>query len=587
MTAEVLIIIIIFIIFAIFVIFILQKNRKFKKDLIKREEDTKHKMYEIAILNELGDKIGYSLNVQNIIEIIIGSLRQFIGYSVVSYMLPLPEKIIFRAYIEKSVPRKFIDDIKTKMLDSISVLLNTDFKDVKIEEILWGVNLNEESEELAGSFFNIPLIISGKVVGLLTVADTEIGFYKEEEMTILYKIAQRAALAVTRLQEVVESEKSKLNAMVASMTDGVIMTDMDYRIIVANPAVRRAVGLENKSDLSVSDFMGSLSGKFDLRDKIEESIRLDKVFLSDEILLSNGFFQIIVSPVKNSWKILGCVVVFRDITQEKEVERIKEDFTSMIVHELRSPLDSIKKMIESMRTSEIKKAEQSECLQMMYGSSSDMLELINNLLDVAKIEAGKFELIKQPSDIKEIIKWRISFFGIAAKDAKIKLTSQFAKDLPGKVEFDPHTISQVLNNFISNALKFNKENGSIVIQAISHKKGESLKKEAEESGINWFIRKEMPEIPDSLLIAVTNTGHGIATEQIGKLFNKFFQVKSVFAKKGGTGLGLAIAKSIIDSHGGVVGAESVEEQGVTFYFTVPINNSKSTVNSAPVKVKAE
>jgi len=579
MAVEVLITIIsiIFIIVAIVEVFIFQKNKKFKDNLIKREEDARHKMYEITILEKLSDKIGYSLGVQNVIEIIKESLHDIIDYDAVSYMLLLPEKIIFRAYIEKPVSRKFIDDVKAKMLDSVSVLPNADLKNIslgaqaKIEETLWGTISNEGPDKPVGSFFNIPLIISGKVVGLLNVADTRGGFYNEKEIAIVNRTAQQATQAVTKLQKVVESEESKLNAMVASMTDGVVMTDMDYRILVVNPAARRALNFENKSDLSISDFVSGLSGKLDLRDKVEESVRLEKVFVSEEISLPTGFFQIIVSPVKDKWKALGCVVVFRDITHEKEVQKIKEDFTSMIVHELRSPLDSIKKMTELMRVSEVKKAKLAECFQMIYSSSSDMLELINNLLDIAKIEAGKFELMKQKSDIKKIIESRILFFDIAAKDAKVKLTSYFGKDIPDDIEFDPRTISQVLNNLISNAIKFTKENGSVVVQALFHRNGESLEKEAKDSGINWFIKKDITNVNDSLVIAVTDNGIGIAPDQIDKLFNKFIQAKSTFVQKGGTGLGLAITKSIIDSHGGVVGVESIEGQGTTFYFTLPTN----------------
>ena len=552
--------------------FVFLENKKVKNDLAKREEDAKHKMYEISILNELSEKIGYSLSVKNVIEVIIGSLPDFIDYSVVSYMLLLPEKIIFRSYLKKSVSQKFIDQVKEKMTDSLSAILNADFRNIKTEEMLWGINLNEELNGSVGSFFNIPLVIGDKVAGLLTVADTKDGFYKEKEMTTLYKVAQRASGAVTRLQEVVESENSRLNAMVASMTDGVIMTDTDYRIVVVNPAAKKAAGLENKNGLSVLDFAKQLEGKLDLKDKIEESARMEQIFISEEISLPSGFYKIAISPVKDKWRPLGCVVVFRDMTREKEVERIKEDFTSMIVHELRSPLDSIKKMIEMMRESEIKKAKRKECFQMIYGSSSDMLELVNNLLDIAKIEAGKFELKKQQSDIEEIINGRILFFDVAAKDAKVKITSQLAKNIPDKVEFDPHTVSQVLNNLISNAIKFNRENGNVVVQALLHKEGGSLQQEAKNSGINWFVKKDFADIPDSLFVAVTNTGIGIAKDQIGKLFNKFVQVKTVFAKKGGTGLGLAITKSIIESHGGAVGAESIEGQGATFYFTLPIQS---------------
>lgn len=361
--------------------------------------------------------------------------------------------------------------------------------------------------------------------------------------------------------------------MVASMEDGVIMTDLDYKVLVANPKARLAAGLDNRKDLSLADFNKNLAGKIDLQDKIEESLRMDRIFVSDEIQLAAGFFKVIISPVKNRFKPVGCVAVLRDISREKEVQQIKDDFTSMIVHELRSPLDSIKKMIESMRSVKMEENQQEQYLQMIYASSSDMLGLVNNLLDMAKIEAGKFDLKKQPSSIKDIIKSRILFFDIAAKDQKLNLSSQLSQDIPEQAIFDPHTISQVLNNLISNALKFNKENGSITIQGLVYKSGESLAKKAADAGINWFIKSDEFKIQDSLFIAVTNTGKGIAPDQIDKLFNKFFQVKSAFAEKGGTGLGLAITKSIIESHGGIVGAESTYGEGATFYFTIPLNSS--------------
>ena len=577
MATENLITILFFITTVLIGVFAYFKSRKFRKDLEKREEDMRRKMFEISILKELGDRIGYSLNVQNIIDIITGSLHQFIEYSVVSYMFLEPEKIIFKVHLEKQVSRKFIDNIKNRMVGSLSALLNIDFQKTKMEEILSGVILNEEQDKPVESFFNIPLVIAGNVVGVLTIADTKSGLYKEEEMTILYKITQQASQAVTRLQEVVKTEQAKLNAMVTSMTEGVVMTDPEHRILVVNPAAKKAIGVESEKEISIFDFIDKLSGKFDFRGKIEESVKLDKIFISEEILLNEHFFQVVVSPVKSRSgpqdNILGCVTIFRDITEEKEAERMKEDFTSMIVHELRSPLDGIKKTIESIRKSKIKKIKQPEYFQMIYHSSSDMLELINNLLDVAKIEAGKFQIFKQPSNIKEIISSRIILFKTAAEDAKVKIISGIKEDVPDKIDFDKNTVSQVLNNLISNAIKFNKENGKIIINAFVHKKGSDIKTEIESFNKTFLNNSnvDFTKITDSLFVAVTDTGAGISPVDMDQLFIKFSQLKNMFTQKGGTGLGLAIIKSIVESHGGIVGAESAENEGSTFYFTIPIS----------------
>jgi len=551
--------------------FIFLKNKKLKENLIKTEEAIKYKIYETSILNALSEKIGYSLGVQNMAEIIIKYLDEIIDYDTVSYIIPLPSKIVFRIYVKNPVYRRFINDMKEKMLNFSASFLKSDFKNLEAEEAIWGNILDGELEEGVGSFFCVPLKIGEKIEGFLCAATRKVNFYKEKEMNIVNNIVEQATQAIAKLQEVIESEKSKLNAMVASMADGVVMIDMDYKIIVANPAARRVLNVEEKKDLLLSELVERLKEKIDLKDKIEESIRLEKVFVSEEISLSGGFFHIIISPVKDRWKMLGCVAVFRDITREKEVARMKESFTSMIVHELRSPLDSIKKMIELMRTSKIKKTEQEKYFQMMYSSSSDMLELINNLLNIAKIEADKFEIIKQPSDIKKIIESRISFFDIAAKDAKIKLTSQFGDDIPTDISFDPGTISQVLNNLISNAIKFNKEGGEIVVQALFHKKERNFLEEAEKAGIKWFIKEEIKSLPDCLFVAVTDTGPGIPKDQIDKLFSKFSQVKTIFVKKEGSGLGLAIVKSIVESHGGIAGVASEEGRGATFYFTIPLS----------------
>jgi signal transduction histidine kinase len=557
------------------------KSRQFKFDLEKREEETRRRMYELAILKELGDRVGYSLNVQNIIDIITGSLHQFIEYSVTSYMFLEPEKIIFKVHLEKSVSRRFIDDIKDRMIKSISALLNQDFKKMRIEEVLSGAILVEELEEPVRSFFNIPLVIGDKVVGVLTIAHTKIGLYKEEEMTILYKIVKQASQAVTRLEEVVRLEEKKLNAMVESMTEGVVMTDDKYRVMVANPAAKKALSLDKK-EVTIFDFIDNLEGKFDIRGKLEESVKLDKILASQDVLINDHFYQITVAPVKSliglNQEILGGVVILHDITKEKELEKMREDFTSMIVHELRTPLDATKKIVELISTDKVNKAKKDNYLKMIYKDSSAMLELVNNLLDAAKIESEKFEINPEPASIKEVILDRVSFFETSAAKVNIKIYTNFDKNLPS-AEFDVKRITQVLNNLISNSLKYSKPDSLINLQAIRHHQGKDIIDEAKRAGIILNLKKEAAKLsaaPDSLVVAVTDSGVGIADKDKKELFNKFKQIKQADTKGPvmGTGLGLVIARGIVEAHHGIIGVESKEGLGSTFYFTLPINLNK-------------
>jgi len=555
------------------------KSKKLSRDIVASETELKSRMYELSILKELGDKTGYSLNVQKIVDVITGSLNQFIDYSTVSYMLVDPAKIVFKADLQSSVSRQFVDDIKNRMRDSLSALLDKKLDTIPVEEALTGAMLKESNEPVR-SFFNIPLAIGDRVVGVLTVSDTKAGLYKEEEMTILYKITSQASKAVTKLQEVVKTEQSKLNAMVESMADGVVMTDLDYRVMVVNPSAKNIIGWQGKNEVTIFDFIDKLGNTFDIRGKLEESVKLNKSYILDKILINDKFFQIFTFPVLNKYslkagEVLGGVVIFHDITHEIELERIRKDFTSMIVHELRSPLDGIKKISELLRNKEtdVNSANTQEYLQMVYQNASRMLDLVNDILDLAKLEAGKFEIRLEAADIKDIINNRISFYELAAKDAGIKLNPLFGNDLPDALRLDPRAIQQVLNNFISNALKFTKSGGEVKIIAFLHKKGFSLSDEFLTLGVSSGIPINADlarDYPNAIAIAVYDTGIGIALESISQLFGKFKQLypASLDGKKG-TGLGLSIAKALIEAHKGTVGAISKEKVGSIFYFMIP------------------
>lgn len=584
---------IIFLFFAVIsvavLLVVIDRNRRLVTDIktkeIKIEERSKEmdsKMYELAILKELGDRVGYSLDVHQIIDVITGSLHQFINYSAVSYMLLEPEKILFKIHLEKSVDRGFINEVRDRMLKSLGALLDKDFKEFHVEELISGAILIEEVKSPVQSFFNIPLVIAGKVVGVLTVADTASGLYKENEMTILYKITNQASQAVTRLQNVVATEQNKLNSMVWSMSDGIVMTDLDYRILVINPAARKALSLDETKEVTIFDFIDNLGGKFDIRGRLEESVKLKKEYISDRILLGERFFQIFVLPVKNTLavgegSITGGVVIFHDVTSEVEVETLRKDFTSMLVHELRSPLDGIKKISEVLRDKAIPQTPQSldDYINLIYKNSSGMLEMVNDILDVAKMEAGKFDIKKREGDLVKVINDRVNFYSVSANNSGIKLESLVASDVPEKVMFDQEGIEHVLNNLISNSVKYTNKGGSVKVITFLHKDGGDLSKEATASGVSNEINILSPvNKGDAVAVCVVDNGIGIEEENIKNIFSKFKQLdtKNKVPKKKGTGLGLVIAKSIVEEHGGSIGVSSKIGVGSTFYFTIPLSS---------------
>ncbi len=566
---------------------------RMRREIVTKEREMKHQMYELAILKEISDRTGYSLNIQKILDVIAGSLNQFLEYSIAAYMLIGPEKILFKVDLERSVSPQFVKEARERMVRALSALLGRDMSSAQIEETLTGAIMLETVEEPMRSYFNIPLVIKDELVGVLTVAHTKAGLYKEEEMAILYKIVAQASLAVTKLEDVVKTEQGKIAAMLESMVEGVVMTDIDYRIVAANPSAKKIIAYSEPGMPTIFDFIEGLKGVLDIKSKLEEAIKLDKIITVEDMVLRDKYYQVIVSPVKSSTGIvkgqaLGGAVIFHDITHEKEAEKMRNDFISMIVHELRSPLGNIKKISERMKETGViddKKAS-SEYVSMFYDSSSTMLDLVNDLLDVAKLEAGKFTVDKHSENIRNIIADRVKFFDTNANGAGLNLWSFIYDGVPDSIFIDSKRITQVLNNLISNGIKYTPKGGEVTVLCFPHKKGEKIDSEAALLGAPWVpsIDKSVSSLSvddvsdvnrllsDSIVVAVTDTGEGITEENMGKLWNKFIQFESSSRQKDheGTGLGLVIVKGIVEAHSGTVGVGSKIGKGSTFYFTLPL-----------------
>lgn len=564
----------------------LHKKIKEKEAAIAKEkEEATRRLYEISILKEIGERTGYSLDVEEIMQIITGSLRQFIDYTAVAYVVIYPEKTRLNTHFEQSVDHSFLDELKKRMLASLEALQDKKVDPGALEEIVSGAIFVDGLPGGVESYFNIPLTIGGRLQGLLTVAHTTSGLYKEADMTILYKITNQASQAVARLQEVVEAEKGKLNAMVESMGDGVVMVDAEYRVIVANPAVRRIINavnpLANGKDITIFDFVDFLGGKFDIHGKLEKALSQGETCLSEKIELGSEFYEIGVCPVRHQAAkgqvTYGAVVVFHDITKDIQLEKVKEEFTSMIVHELRSPLDGMKKILELVVSGTIKKTSPKfkEYIGMVYSSSSSMLELVNDILDYSKLSAGKFEIHKREADIKEVIKDRIMFYSPLAATKAIEFSEYVDGSVGGHWVFDDHALKQVINNYISNALKFTGENGRIKIVAFAYEPSVGIPKTAMDKMEEMpcgFTGDDLKIAGSSLVVAVQDSGVGIKAGGTKELFFSYKQLeRGFYSESKGTGLGLAIAKGIVESHGGQVGANSIEGRGSCFYFAIPVN----------------
>ena len=244
---------------------------------------------------------------------------------------------------------------------------------------------------------------------------------------------------------------------------------------------------------------------------------------------------------------------------KEELERAKADFTAMLVHDLRSPLSGVKGALECIRElgqDRVLDQLHYDMMQVAVPACEKMLALINQILDLSKLEAGKLLLSKEKVDFSDLVEYISKSLRIPIKNKKLHLEQKLSSDLP-KVDVDPDKIGQVLMNFVSNSIKFTPEGGTISILADV---------------------KETMEGPDNgsgkqLVVSITDTGAGISDEEFPLLFEKYKQTmagKTSEAK--GTGLGLVINKRIIEAHGGKVWVESELNKGTAFHFTIPLLN---------------
>lgn len=262
---------------------------------------------------------------------------------------------------------------------------------------------------------------------------------------------------------------------------------------------------------------------------------------------------------------------------ERKDKNILQDFVSLLVHDLRGPLDNIQKMSELMLSSAtMSEDRRHEYTGLIHDSASSMLVLINNISDAAKLGAGNLVVKKMEGNIIQFVKDRVSFFSLSVKNAGLTISASFGENIPGSLSFDSRIVSDTVNILLSNAIKFNQPRGSITVDVFRHTQGDSLAREAKENKIIWFppvYHESKKADTDSVVIAITHNDIGIPEKTLPLLFTKYDDMGETFLEKikQAHGISLFIAKHLVLHAGGSIGAGSKEGTGTTFYFTVPLS----------------
>ncbi|MDX1601161.1 MAG: ATP-binding protein [Anaerolineales bacterium] len=440
---------------------------------------------------------------------------------------------------------------------------------------------HEDAEREHRSALGVPLTINEETLGAMLFFSSRPGAFHTEQLTVVTAAATQVAAAIynAELYRLIRDqaaqqggmirekriEASKSSAILESIAEGVLVTDQQNRISLFNAAAEEILGLRRTEALGkpASDFIG-LYGEAGhawlqaVQRWSDGEVQGNEAPLEAQLELEDEerIVALSTAPVLHDGEFVGTVTTFRDVTREVEVDRLKSEFVATVSHELRTPMTSIKGYVEMLLMEAVGdiNAQQRKFLQTIKTNIDRLGGLVNDLLDISRIESGRVSLELEPINVADILSEMREVFRrrsrLESKPMSIEIQAE--PSLP-PVAADRDRLRQILTNLIENSFNYTPPNGTIELTA------------------------EQRE--DTIMIAVDDTGIGIAPEEQERVFERFFRGEQALnLSVGGTGLGLSIVRQLIRMHGGELklSSEGVPGQGTSFAFTLPIHSPQDS-----------
>lgn len=364
-------------------------------------------------------------------------------------------------------------------------------------------------------------------------------------------------------KSITEQEKIKDEAILESIGDGMLVADNTGRVLLMNYVAQQMLMVKSTEYYKRNAYelfhLQLLDGTPVPEEKrpLFVALRTKKKITETFTIVTHNenerktVISITATPVVENNTIIGVVEILHDVTKEKEIDRMKTEFISLASHQLRTPLSAIKWFSEMLIGGDAGKltTEQQDFAQNIYESTERMIELVNSLLNISRIESGRIMIDPKPTALKELVETIVKELRVKIDQKQQNLIISVHGDLP-KVNLDPKLIRQVYINLLTNAIKYTPKGGDISV----------------------FISKK----DDQIISQVTDTGYGIPKAEHAKLFQKFFRATNIIkVETDGTGLGLYLIKAIIESSHGKIWFVSEENKGTTFWFSLPMTGMEA------------
>jgi signal transduction histidine kinase len=422
------------------------------------------------------------------------------------------------------------------------------------------------------SVLGVPLISNDEVIGVLMLFHLEPDVFTMQQLDLveaaaiqvanainnanLYRLIRDQAERLGRLLYAEQIETAKSQAILESIADGVVVADNRSEIILANHPASAILDIPRTQLIgkSVNELLGLYGHSGDSWINTIEiwALNADRIkewtYLADQLTIEDKVVSVHLSPVLAGKQFFGTVSIFRDITKEVEVDKLKSEFVSTVSHELRTPMTSIKGYADLMLMGAAgpMSPPQARYLKVIKNNADRLHMLVNDLLNISRIETGKTTLDLRPLDIPQIIDQVVEGHlrgRVQHENKKLNTGTDIEPSLP-LVNADHARVTQILTNLIDNAFNYTPEGGNIRLSAKAN--------------------------GDYVFVSVSDTGIGISEENQKKIFERFFRAEDEQVQAiPGTGLGLAIVRSLIEMHGGILQVDSTLGEGSTFTFNLP------------------
>jgi PAS domain S-box-containing protein len=517
-----------------------QRIRILYESLANEKKLTDERMRQIMAVNEVAKALVSTLDIEKVLQLVVDVLASIFGIGRCGVALVDEEKGELIGGFGRGISEKEIQALRISLGDKNAILT-------------WALQKRNLNVTIEGKkYVAVPLITKEQPMGVIYLEASSEGF-SEEQLNLTTSFAHFAALALesAQLYRRMDEKRKELEAILCSIGDGVIVIDSQCNLIMINPVACEI--FEVTASTAVGQPSTKVVGDEDLFSLLEQALEGhgDSSFAKEIVLCpaENGrdvVYEALASPLSGAGDgSRGAVVVLRNITRQKELELMKSDFVSIVSHELKTPLHSIKGFVDVILMGKTGKLNeiQRDFLETTRDQTRHLQDMIDDLLDFTQFGSGRINLSMEEISLAELIDEVITKLEPIADEAGITLCKSIVSGL-SFIHADRTRLLQVLTNLVDNAIKFTPAGGSISLEAFDH-------------GTQVEVR-------------VLDTGIGIPLGEREKIFSRFYQIDGSSTRAyRGTGLGLAICKYIIEAHRGRIWVESNDPHGSKFCFTVP------------------